>query len=439
MRVDLYRAVWRWHFYAGLLVLPFLGWLAITGSLYLYKPEIERAFYGRWMIVPAHAAGPIAPLIARASRETGGTVTQIVRPGAADEALRMSVTLRDGAKRMAFVDPADGHVLGMTRPGGFMGLVKDLHSLAITGPIGNALVEIAAGWAIVLVMTGLYLWWPRAGSPIVGLRGTPAKRMFWRDLHASLGLVGGGVILFLALTGMPWSGVWGKTVQGWVTQHALGKPKAPGGGSGEHAGHEGMGSMPWATQRMPMPMEMPEAGPAGPDVGPDRAVQAAAAAGLSTPWTLTLPTSPGKPYLFSTVAVAAEEERTLYVGSLDGRVLQDTPYARYGAGSRWIDWGVQTHQGLEYGEANRLVMLAGCFALLLLTISAPIMWWKRRPAGRIAAPPRPRPQAATRGLLAIMLVGGALFPLTGLTMVAALLIDLVAMRGAKGSRMARPA
>ena len=73
-------------------------------------------------------------------------------------------------------------------------------------------------------------------------------------------------------------------------------------------------------------------------------------------------------------------------------------------------------------------MLGGCVGLLLLTISAPIMWWKRRPAGRIAAPPRPRPQAATRGLLAIMLMGGVLFPLTGLTMVVALAIDLIARR-----------
>jgi len=37
----LYRAVWRWHFCAGLLALPFLLLLSITGGLYLFKPEIE--------------------------------------------------------------------------------------------------------------------------------------------------------------------------------------------------------------------------------------------------------------------------------------------------------------------------------------------------------------------------------------------------------------
>ncbi|HEY0115551.1 MAG TPA: PepSY-associated TM helix domain-containing protein, partial [Allosphingosinicella sp.] len=41
--------MWRWHFYAGLIVLPVLVWLAVTGGLYLYKPEIERAVYREWI------------------------------------------------------------------------------------------------------------------------------------------------------------------------------------------------------------------------------------------------------------------------------------------------------------------------------------------------------------------------------------------------------
>ncbi len=31
-----YRAMWRWHFYAGLIVLPVLALMAVTGALYLY-------------------------------------------------------------------------------------------------------------------------------------------------------------------------------------------------------------------------------------------------------------------------------------------------------------------------------------------------------------------------------------------------------------------
>ncbi|HVW01775.1 MAG TPA: PepSY domain-containing protein, partial [Planctomycetaceae bacterium] len=43
-----YRSVWRWHFYAGLFCIPFVIVLALSGSIYLFKPQIEawndRAF-----------------------------------------------------------------------------------------------------------------------------------------------------------------------------------------------------------------------------------------------------------------------------------------------------------------------------------------------------------------------------------------------------------
>ncbi|MGO8189814.1 PepSY domain-containing protein, partial [Rhizobium leguminosarum] len=40
--VSLYRAIWRWHFFAGLLVVPFLLNLAVTGSLYLFRQGSDR-------------------------------------------------------------------------------------------------------------------------------------------------------------------------------------------------------------------------------------------------------------------------------------------------------------------------------------------------------------------------------------------------------------
>ena len=48
---DLYRAVWRWHFYAGLFVLPFLIILAVTGALYLFRGDIEPVIHADLMRV----------------------------------------------------------------------------------------------------------------------------------------------------------------------------------------------------------------------------------------------------------------------------------------------------------------------------------------------------------------------------------------------------
>src|SRR5260370_17387486 len=48
-----HRLVWRWHFYAGLFVMPLLLVLAITGTLYCFQPQIEPLLYHDRMIVDA--------------------------------------------------------------------------------------------------------------------------------------------------------------------------------------------------------------------------------------------------------------------------------------------------------------------------------------------------------------------------------------------------
>ena len=55
-----YRAVWRWHFYAGVFVMPFLMLLALTGAIYLFKDEIDQVVY-RPMIQVADAPGVVSP------------------------------------------------------------------------------------------------------------------------------------------------------------------------------------------------------------------------------------------------------------------------------------------------------------------------------------------------------------------------------------------
>ncbi|WP_261314916.1 PepSY domain-containing protein, partial [Burkholderia contaminans] len=58
-----YRTLWRWHFYAGLFVMPFLVVLAITGTLYCFQPQIEPLLYPHRLVVgprppPPRAARP---------------------------------------------------------------------------------------------------------------------------------------------------------------------------------------------------------------------------------------------------------------------------------------------------------------------------------------------------------------------------------------------
>lgn len=430
MSNDLYRAFWRWHFYAGLIALPFLAWLAVTGGLYLFKPEIERLVYKDWITLSStRAAIPASRLIAAAEKQTGGQVTQVEVPASTAESWRMRVQLGEEA-RTAFVDPGSGTVLGSTKAGGVMKTVRDLHGLVITGRLGNALIEIAAGWAIVLVVTGLVLWWPRGSNKALALRGPPRQRRFWRDLHASTGVLAGGIVLFLAVTGMPWSVFWGAQVQRLVAENGLGRPKAPGpqpweigkaGGGHEHgAAAARREALPWALQEATPPQASGSS-----DVGVERAAEVARSAGVSSPMTISLPLGAGQPYSFTRVINRSEDARAVYVEPSSGRILQNASYAQFGKGAQLIEWGIATHQGQQYGPANRWVMLAGCLALLLLCVSAPVLWWKRRVKGQLLAPPPPQDRSRGKAATAAAAVLGILYPLTGATLVVVVILDRV--------------
>ena len=52
-KISFYNLAWRWHFYAGLFVAPFMVLLALTGIIYLFKPQLDPLMYGNLLTVPA--------------------------------------------------------------------------------------------------------------------------------------------------------------------------------------------------------------------------------------------------------------------------------------------------------------------------------------------------------------------------------------------------
>jgi uncharacterized iron-regulated membrane protein len=443
----LYRAVWRWHFIAGLLVLPFLLLLGVTGGLYLFKPELEALAYPQLeYVTPRAATVPASRMVGGVEAATGGRVLQLTLPADARRSARMLVRMPAGHVRTAFSDPHDGRFLGSTDYGGVMQTVRKLHSLQLFGFWASALIEIAAGWAIVLVGTGFVLWWPRGRKGgVVSVRGGPAKRVFWRDVHAVTGAGAGLLIAFLAITGMPWSMVWGDYVHRWTTEAGLGEPAppaetmpewmlaldtAPGARSAHHQMTEAKPELPWAVARAAPVSRAPR----GPGIGVDEAVRRARSKGLALPFSLSFPVGPKGAWVASYAPDKAEDVRTLYFDQFDGHLLGDVRYGDYGPAAKAISWGIAVHQGQQFGTVNRLIMLAGCIAIVMLAASSLVMWLKRRPAGGLGIPPAPDSRGVARGVLAIVMVVGIVFPLVGLSLIAALgwEVMLVTARRASG-------
>lgn len=423
-----YRAVWRWHFYAGLLVLPFLMLMALTGGLYLFKTEIDGLIYRPLSHVEARAALTSPDRwLASAETGTGGKVANLIVPARPDEAVRLTVTLPDGAKRMAFVDPHDARLIGTTAFGGVMETIKRLHSLALVGTWANYLVETVAGWALILVATGIFMWWPRGrdGGVVAIKSSDPKRRPFWRDLHAITGLYAGAIIAFLVVSGMPWSAFWGDQYMGWVKDHGLGRPKPPAGAFA-HAEHQNApAGVGWTMEGMVMPGD--QMMPAPPAVSLATVIGTADSAGLARPYTVSIPTDPSLSWTASRVVQQVEDTRIVYVDGATGAVRADVKWNQFGVGAKAFEWGVAVHQGTQYGWINRYLMLGGCIAVWLLSVSGIIMWWKRRPPklskGRIGAPevpPGPRVRAAVLGIVLPLAI---LYPLTGVSLIVVLILD----------------
>jgi len=429
-----YRAVWRWHFFAGLLVLPFLVLLAVTGGMYLFKPELDHALYREMIDVPARG-GPVASVdtsVRNVEDALHGRVEQITLPERPDRSLRLLVRTASGEPRTAFADPYDGRYLGSTVFGGALQIVRKVHSLQYFGFWASSLIEIAAGWAIVLVGTGLFLWWPRGqGGGVVTLRGSPRARTFWRDLHAVTGAFAAVFVLFLAFTGMPWSMFWGDHVQRWATDANLNMPAPPadvipswmlsatmpGMNHAPHSNDELRHALPWALEHAPVPQS--GVAPAI-EIGLDAAIARFDALGLPRPFNVQPPEGPRGAYVGSYTPDQADGERTVYLDRA-GAVLGDVGYADYGVAAKAIEWGIMVHQGQQYGPINRYLMLAACVAIVVLSISAVTMWWKRRPTGRLAAPDADRKSLWAVG--AIVAVPAIVFPLLGASLVVALACD----------------
>lgn len=438
---SLYRAVWRWHFYAGLLVLPFLILLAVTGGLYLFRDEIDTAWHRDLKQVAVQQSPPLpaSRLIEAAVAAYPGTAPKITLPAASDASAEVTVKTTGGERLAVYVDPYDGRVLG-TLPdrGTIMWLMRRLHSLAEFGTYATAIIEIVGGWSILLVATGFYLWWPRRQSGgVVSVRGTPGRRVFWRDLHAVTGAFAGVAIAFMALSGMPWSLVWGEKVNEWANSSNYGYP--PGvyvnvPMSYEHLAHVN-GPTSWSLEQAKMPESPPPATGAAAPIGVDAAQATFDGLGVSPGYALSLPDGPNGVYTAAVYPDDLSRQRVVHLDQYTGKPLLDMSYADYGPAAKAMEWGINVHMGQEFGLANQLVLLALCLAIVLMAVSAAVMWWKRRPAGSLGVPPAPADGRTMIGLIAVMAVFGVLFPLVGASLLVMVLLDLALSR----ARRRRPA
>lgn len=448
-----YRTVWRWHFYAGLFVIPIMLTLAATGIIYLFKPQLDRAMYRDLMFVqPGVVALSYVEQVQSAQLAyPDATVAEVVPHIAPERSTEVLLKTAEKRSLMAFVNPYTGQVLGTRdEDNNLQAIARKIHGELLIGKIGDYTVELASCWGLVLLITGIYLWVPRRRFTMMGTLiprlWSGNKRIFWRDLHAVPGLYGMLLIAFLILTGLPWTGFWGDTfAQIWGTFPAQMWEDVPQSTVLTGSLNQQRQIVPWAVGQLPIPQSTVLVSDdnlssihadaavhhgdvsAGESVDIDSVIALARSKDAPSSFDVVLPDGETGVYTVSAFPNDPTQELTMHIDRYSGNILADVRWSDYGFVPKAVEMGISVHMGKYFGLANQLLMLFASLVLMLLSVTGVVLWWRRRPQalGLIGAPPMPKHVQNWRLPVALIAVSGFIFPLMGLSLVVVLLLDFL--------------
>ncbi|MBU2993511.1 PepSY domain-containing protein [Octadecabacter sp. 1_MG-2023] len=406
-----YRLVWKWHFLASLYVLPFMMLLATTGGIYLYKPQIENLLYADQMYVePAGPSMSFEMQLAALRADPGiNRLRGITDYGDPTRSTMVEFDNANGERSIAWVNPTTGVVLGShVRDKMPMRVLRNLHGTLLMGDFGTKFVELAAHWAIVMFITGAYLWWPRGKRTLrkaVSLpEGKPSQRSWWRETHLFAGLLATILVVPILITGLPWTDIWG-------------------GGLSYVQDQTGQSSKSLRFSRS-VPDSTASEGTTLPftDV-----FEIASAEGLTAPYEMRPPRNDEAAFWIRSASSARTDQSELIIDQYSGAVLQRFDFADNPIIARTVSQGISFHQGELYGWLNLAQNTIAALLALLLSVSGFVAWWKRRPAGKLGVPAAPE-AALGWGMMALVVGLSLLFPLVGASLIVALILDWLLFR-----------
>lgn len=423
--LRLYARVWRWHFFAALIVIPFVLWQATTGMLYLWHEEIAALVYPDQMRVsPAAGRASLDAQLVEVLRHEPRNRLQSIE--VSEDPTRSTAFFFNDANGLpypAFTNPHSGEYLGRVPSTHWLrGLTRGLHGGWPIKPWGSYLLELGACWAIVMTLTGLYLWWPRNSVGLAGVlypRLKSGKRVFWRDLHATVGVYFSLIMLAFLFTALPWTTFWGNQVLGPI-ERATHQESPIGfffaGGHGGHAGHAGHVDAPSASNALTL----------------DEVVAHARAAGARGNLEIH-PAMPGDVVTLRDDHRRAWDETYLQIDGETGAVRTRVTWEDFPFLSKVVSLGVDLHEGHFFGRANQVFNTIVVLGLYWLIATGFMGWYRRRPHGGFSAPPK-RELRFPRVVIAVAVALCVVMPLLGASVLFIAAIDRLlgrpALRGA---------
>ncbi|OZC85107.1 peptidase [Rhodococcus sp. 06-418-5] len=438
----------RLHFYAGILVAPFILIATISGGLYAVAPTIEQLMYRDYLHVDATGpAVPVADQIRAAQAERPDLTVAAVRPAAeAGDTTRVMFTdptLGESKRLAVFVDPATATSVGELTVYGSSGSlpvrtwISELHRHLHLGEPGRLYSELAASWLWVIALGGLYLWFERYRrnrdkARLLTFDRKSKGRNRSLNWHGVAGIWIAVGLIFLSATGLTWSTYAGenvtdlRTALSWTTPaitKTIGSSEATT--TGDHSGHGGH-SMDMSA----------DASMTDDNVGRiDSVLGIAKANGIDGAVEASIPASDDAAFVVAeTRQPWVMSNNSISIDGSTGTVIDTLYFSDWPLAAKLSAWGIQLHMGTLFGVANQLALLALAVALASVIVRGYMMWWKRRPTKATGVTAgRPPLRGGIRRISPISVVAltvvavavGWFVPLLGLSLVAFLAVDVV--------------
>lgn len=389
MKPTLYNWVWKWHFIGGLITLPVILLLAVTGGIYLFKDQYEQQqFAAVRKVTPEQKRVSYQQLWETARSNWDRTPTAMVLPATDTDAVAF-VNGMFGHKSGIYLDPYTGEVTGIIQVSETdMYQVRKLHGELLLGSYGTKVVELTASWMVVLLITGICIFWPagKGWKRFFKIR-TTSRRLLFRDLHAVTAFWFSGLLLLILAGGLPWTDVFGAGYK-WVQDMT-------------HAGYpREWSSSVYQSEISGAPLTL------------DAMVERAKALNLPGEVSVTLPASENAVFSVFNETSQLSSMSMYHFDQYSGSLIRKLGWTDLGGMIRSRLWVMAFHQG-QFGFWNWLLVLVTAIALFFLSLSALFSYLKRKPAGNWGVPPSVKWPA--RWVVLLVTVFCVLLPLFGVS------------------------
>lgn len=195
--------------------------VCFSGAMLIFEPEITRALKSNVYYVASVGESPL-PMdeLMETAKATLPDSVSITGVTVFEDASRTyQVNLSKPRRSSLFIDQYTGEITGRYERIGFFSTMFKLHRWLLDSAnphgegikVGKLLVGISALIFVIVLISGVVIWWPRARKNLKHSLSIPFSngwKGFWKGLHVAGGMYALIFVLAMALTGLTWSFDW---------------------------------------------------------------------------------------------------------------------------------------------------------------------------------------------------------------------------------------